>query len=436
MKRKITILLLACSVALLTTAQNSCSCLVPLDSSFTFALPQCDDCSSANVVLLPFTFNFYGTNETSLWINNNGNISFSQPFFSFISDSFPNATFDVIAPFWADVSTVLAGSGRVYYKVTPTAIIIRWDSVDCFTSNIDRLNSFQIILTNGSDPLLPANNNIEFCYGEMQWTASDASNGINGFGGSPATVGVNKGDGIHYFQIGQFDSAGTTFFNQTAINNEVGWLANKSFPFNVSSSTNTPPINVNTTCDTISACIGDTTNVSELFLSAESNQTTTVNVNLYGLPGAVVLPLISGNPVNAQVQIINSLINQGCWDITFTAIDNGIPADTTVIDRIVCISNCGSVGIKAINDDMANSISIAPNPFSTQTTISFSTEQKNTKLKVTNVLGEEVFQSTISSKQYTLDMTGVAKGIYFVRITTAGSASSPTDVVNRKIVVQ
>ncbi len=84
---------------------------------------------------------------------------------------------------------------------------------------------------------------------------------------------------------------------------------------------------------------------------------------------------------------------------------------------------------------------IYPNPFTSQTTISFSSKHTSASsvthsIKVTNILGEQVFQSTINSKQYTLDMAGIAKGIYFVQITD-GSAGSPTgNVVNRKIVVQ
>ncbi len=78
-----------------------------------------------------------------------------------------------------------------------------------------------------------------------------------------------------------------------------------------------------------------------------------------------------------------------------------------------------------------NSITISPNPFSTLTTITFSSEQKNTIIKVVNVLGETIQQLTTSNQQLTLDMSNVAKGIYFVRI-----EDEKKNVVNRKIVVQ
>ncbi len=37
--------------------------------------------------------------------------------------------------------------------------------------------------------------------GEIQWTTGDASGGINGFGGTPAQVGFNAGDGERFFSV-------------------------------------------------------------------------------------------------------------------------------------------------------------------------------------------------------------------------------------------
>jgi Secretion system C-terminal sorting domain len=78
-----------------------------------------------------------------------------------------------------------------------------------------------------------------------------------------------------------------------------------------------------------------------------------------------------------------------------------------------------------------NEITISPNPTTSQTIITFSSEQKNTKLKVLNVLGETIQQLTTNNQQLILDMSGFAKGIYFVRI-----EDEKKNVVNRKIVVQ
>ena len=47
------------------------------------------------------------------------------------------------------------------------------------------------------------NSYVIFLYadGEIQWTTGDASGGINGFGGTPAHVGFNAGDGIHFENV-------------------------------------------------------------------------------------------------------------------------------------------------------------------------------------------------------------------------------------------
>lgn len=37
--------------------------------------------------------------------------------------------------------------------------------------------------------------------GEIQWTTGDASDGVNGFGGTPAQAGFNAGDRIRFFNV-------------------------------------------------------------------------------------------------------------------------------------------------------------------------------------------------------------------------------------------
>ena len=37
--------------------------------------------------------------------------------------------------------------------------------------------------------------------GGIQWTTGDASDGTNGFGGTPAQVGFNAGDGVHFASV-------------------------------------------------------------------------------------------------------------------------------------------------------------------------------------------------------------------------------------------
>ena len=48
-----------------------------------------------------------------------------------------------------------------------------------------------------------------------------------------------------------------------------------------------------------------------------------------------------------------------------------------------------------------------------------------------NIIGEEILESKINDKQTTIDLSGVAKGIYFIQITDENN-----NAVNRKIVVE
>src|SRR5207249_11537167 len=49
------------------------------DGTYTLAMAPNDDGSTASIAI-PFTFCLYGTNYTSLFINNNGNISFGSSY--------------------------------------------------------------------------------------------------------------------------------------------------------------------------------------------------------------------------------------------------------------------------------------------------------------------------------------------------------------------
>ncbi|CAN0117302.1 unnamed protein product, partial [Chrysoparadoxa australica] len=163
------------------------------DNSYQLALAPNDDGSSSPITI-PFDFCFYGDTMNTMWINNNGNISFQGPYATFSPSAFPSMGNELISPFWADIDT-RNNLGEVWYKVTPTAIYVNW--VDCGYYNMhgDKRNTFQLVITDGVDPIIQGGN-VAFLYDDMQWTTGDASNGVNGFGGIPGTAGMNKGDNV------------------------------------------------------------------------------------------------------------------------------------------------------------------------------------------------------------------------------------------------
>ena len=80
----------------------------------------------------------------------------------------------MVAAFWSDIDTRPLVSGTVKYKLNPTNLIVTWPGVGYFSGQTDKLNTFQIIISNGIDPLIGAGNNVAFYYNDMQWTTGSA----------------------------------------------------------------------------------------------------------------------------------------------------------------------------------------------------------------------------------------------------------------------
>jgi hypothetical protein len=304
-----------------TAKANNCACYTPHDGSWTLALPPNDD-GSTGTIPIPFTFCLYGSNYTSLYINNNGNITFDNAYSTYSAVGFPSASYVMVAPFWGDVDT--RGVGTVWYKITPTAFYVNWENTGYFDSYTDKTNTFSLIISDGSDPVIGAGNNVAFCYQDMQWTTGDASDGVNGFGGSAATVGCNKGDGTSFVQFGRFDSPGSAYFGPYATNNGVSWLDNQSFIFNACNATNIAPVLANGfgQCDTIRLCQGDTLLQTINILSPEAGQITVVSATSTS-PDFTVIDTTSGNTAQITFQVVGN--TPGIFTATINAVDNGTP---------------------------------------------------------------------------------------------------------------
>lgn len=303
--------------------------------------------NSSIVAALPFTFCFYGVSYTSLWINDNGTVSFDQPHGSFTTQTFPFTTAGataekIIAPFWADFNQAGSLSGRIHYEILADAIIVHWAGVGYHNAQDDKLNTMMLVLTDGTSPLLQSGTNVGFFYEDMQWTTGDSFGGIGGFGGDPATVGVNNGNGVDYLQIGRFDGPGTGYDGPLNFNDSVSWLDNKTFMFNICNSNNIPPIVTGIDlCDTLRLCVGDTLPFNASFLAPETSQTTWVEVDTSQANGFQITNLVSGTNSNAQVDaaFIASPTNVGINIISFKAYDNGVPPDTVQFEYIVIVDS-------------------------------------------------------------------------------------------------
>lgn len=152
---------------------------------------------------LGFTFNFYGTNYTDTFINNNGNLTFGTYYSTFTPTALTDAGVPpILAPFFADVDTrtgnlVTFGTGTFDGHA---AFGANWPGVGYYSEHTDKTNDFQVLIVDRSD-LGAGDADIYFNYGQMLWETGDASGGSNGFGGSCAHVGYSNGTGAagtHY----------------------------------------------------------------------------------------------------------------------------------------------------------------------------------------------------------------------------------------------
>ena len=302
--------------------------------------------------VLPFTFCFFGDNYNQFWLNNNGNVSFDAAIAAFTPTAFPSNGNVMLAPFWADLD--FNGSGTVHGTITPTAVIVNWVNAGYFSSQSDKLNTFQLVFTNGADPLVNGGN-VAFHYADMQWTTGAASGGVNGFGGTPATAGANRGNNIDYFQIGLFDHEGTDYDGPAGATDGVSWLDDKSFYFDFCTVTNgnIAPIPVETGyCDTFTVCsVGDTLDITFPFLSPENNQITTVSYSAPTLNNVQVLSNIPGATGEMTIRIIGALETVGVHAVTVSALDNfSTPLQTDVIYQVEVIDGASVFSVEPALD--------------------------------------------------------------------------------------
>ncbi|XP_071476500.1 uncharacterized protein [Diadema antillarum] len=189
-------------------------------------LPANDD-GSTSELQISVVFPFFDDDHDSLFVNNNGLLSFLVRVGQFTPDSFPlGDSRRLIAPFWADVDTNHGGtlwfrevlrlsqneamfeeadniirSVFVYMRQFTSSwlYIATWDRVAFYgTSNPSITNTFQAVLvTDGRHSFAIFN------YGDINWTTGTASNGnsYTGLGGTPAQVGFNAGDGVRYYSV-------------------------------------------------------------------------------------------------------------------------------------------------------------------------------------------------------------------------------------------
>ena len=142
--------------------------------------------------------------------------------------------------------------------------------------------------------------------------------------------------------------------------------------------------------------------------------------NAFGTNGIVITPIGSSHSdANAiDIQIDGKIIIAGR---NFNGTNNDFAIARYNND---ITTNADEIKYKSI-------VSISPNPFNSNTTISFNEEQKNSTIKIIDMNGKEVKTVNFSGKQLVVEKGTLPPAVYFLVIT-----SESRNVVNRKIVIQ
>ena len=148
----------------------------------------------------PITFGI-GSYET-VYINQNGNLTFDAPLPDFTPFPLLGTSFPIIAPYFGDVDTPVRNSGTIRYgDITfegSAAFCVKWNSVSYYSGGnaaTTKRNTFQVLLVNRDD-IFSEDFDIIFNYDQIQWETGDSSGGEDGVGGFSARVGYSDGAGL------------------------------------------------------------------------------------------------------------------------------------------------------------------------------------------------------------------------------------------------
>lgn len=170
----------------------------PVDPGFRSSTFPANDDGATGATNLGFSANYFGTTYTQTYISNNGYLTFNngQGTYTPFGLGSGYSGQPIIAAFFADVDTRGQGSGLTSYGTGTyaghAAFGATWPLVGYYAFGVNKLNTFQIILTNRVDTGA-GNFDIYLNYDQIQWETGGASGGSGGLGGTSAAVGYNAG---------------------------------------------------------------------------------------------------------------------------------------------------------------------------------------------------------------------------------------------------
>jgi hypothetical protein len=141
-----------------------------------FLAPNDDNFGLTNLLAnIGFGIDFFGTTYTTLYVNNNGNVTFDGPRYNYTPTNLATLGIKLIAPYWADVDTRNSASDVVRYGTNAinghSAFGVEWVNVGYYTffgGGADKLLSCQLVIIDRSD-IATSDFDLEFNYDKVEW---------------------------------------------------------------------------------------------------------------------------------------------------------------------------------------------------------------------------------------------------------------------------
>ncbi len=347
--------------------------------------------------------NLWSTGDTtqSITINSAGNYSVRYTNATGCSDLssltsvsvIPNAALTGAYSFCQGDSTILTSSNANSYLWntgdTTQSIVVNSSGIfsvsvinnGCYSTSVNIYvteNQLPVIRANTTEPII-CDSQQTICYGAGTATSYSWTGGItNGVSFAPST---------------------TSSYTVTGIDNNG--CSNTS---SVTVTVNPLPI---VTVNSPTICAGQTASLTG---NGATSYTWSVGADSTGVNTANATPMVT---------------------TTYTVTGTSLGCTGTAISTVTV--DC-TVGVNESSDK--TNITISPNPFTSLTTISFSSEQTNTTIKIADVLGKEIKALNFSGKELIIMKGTMQAGIYFVQITSFDKLRMTQVVENRKVVVQ
>ena len=316
-----------------------------------------------------FNINFFGAEFNSAYINNNGNITFSEPLPEYTPSDLTTFGSPIIAPFFADVDTRGTSSALVNFGTGTLngqkVFVVNWPGVGCYDSISTVLDDFQLILVDRPDrgtSTLGDDFDMEFNYNSMQWDTGTASSGDSSCqnattAGNSAFVGYGNGtttagDSFNLPGSGVANSFLDSNTTTGLIYNDLNSTTPGRYVFTVNNGAPTQPTSLTTSLSgagqsgtTISVPTNTpVTDTATLTGTNASTATGTVTYNVYSDSGCTTLvsagtpePITTPGVLPSAAPLSLSTAGTYYWQVVYSGDASNAPSMSACGAEVECV---------------------------------------------------------------------------------------------------